>query len=113
MKEGGSVYVVVLGPRTRFGAADELVLSFGDVAWRPQVLGPWLAWKLRCLGLVKRAGMCSSQLGMMQLTYRLSGTEYFVSLFVRGGLRRKRVEAVEADGTKFMRAISNTKNLTL
>ena len=39
MKEGGSVYVVVLGPRTRFGAADELVLSFGDVAWRPPSFG--------------------------------------------------------------------------
>ena len=36
MKEGGSVYIVVLGPRMRFGAADEL-LSFGDVARRPQI----------------------------------------------------------------------------
>ena len=36
----------VLGPRMSFGAADELVLSYDDVAQRPKV-GPWRLRRLR------------------------------------------------------------------
>lgn len=115
MKEGGSVYVVVLGPRMRFGAADELVLSFGDVAWRRQI---------RTLARLEASAFGPGETSGAVLVSARNDAAYlqiewyrvFCIVGCEGRIEKEACGscgAVEAGGTKFMRAISNTKKFTL
>ena len=111
VKEIGSVYVVVLGPRMQVGAADELVPSYGDVAQRPQIrtlarVGASLFVSDETCGAV----LVSAPHDAAYL--QMSGSEDSVRLRDKEGLDRKSVEAVEAveaGVANFMRVISHQK----